>query len=50
MVLGELRATVLVEDENKFGLIYSIFSRFYVIKKGKKNEEEKASEDQEDQG
>ena len=41
---------MLVGDEAKFGLIYSICSRFYVIKKGKKKEEEKACEDQEDQG
>ena len=44
MVLGELRATMLVGDEAKFGLIYSILFKVYVIKKGKK-EEDKASED-----
>ena len=53
MVLGELRATMLVGDEAKFGLIYSIL--FKVLcdqerkdERRKKKEEEKASEDQED--
>ena len=37
---------MLVGDEAKFGLIYSILFKVYVIKKGKKKEEEKANEDQ----
>ena len=49
MVLGELRVTLLVGDEAKFGLIYSILFKVLCDQKGKK-EEERASEDQEDQG
>ena len=48
MILRELRVTVLVGDEAKFGLIYSILFKVLCDQKGK--EEEKASEDQEDQG
>ena len=47
MVLGELRATVLVRDEAKFGFIYSILFKVLCDQERK---EEKASEDQKDQG